>query len=396
MARLCLESDPRRRRASADRIIVRAALVKYPHLSLTDWPFVIVPSERFCTFMADRQRVQDDLSGLIRNLSRREPSSIHLLWAWFGAGKTHSLLYFRHLAEGRDGLMVVFTEFPKSVRTYADVVRPLARALPLEEVANQYLEVATHPHHRSRLQVEPEFSRALRVLVSGKPESSRIAARWLAGELLTAGDLRSIGLARSLRDTDDGIQFVSDLVHLVGDPMVGSPKRVVWIIDEFQRVAALPKASRLEVLAGLHSTFNSCPDRFTSIVSFSGKPAPQLPSWLTPELADRIGLEQTIVLPPLSKSEGLQFLRDVLGHFRPHGYSGHGDLPFQDDALGRVVDWVAKTGELKPRALMQYANAVLEIVDGEIEAGRSCEVSPEFVDRILRERRPLLDSADEE
>jgi hypothetical protein len=168
----------------------------------------------------------------------------------------------------------------------------------------------------------------------------------------------------------------------------------VWIIDEFQRVASLPKAARVEVLAGLHSTFNACPDYFTSIVSFSGKPAPKLPDWLTPELADRIGLEQTIVLPPMSRDEAITFLRDVLAHFRPGGYTGHEDSPFERGALLRVVDWVSKSGELKPRALMQFANAVLEVADGEFEAGAKPDLSEAFVDRILAERKPLLESSE--
>lgn len=367
----------------------------YEHLNLTDWPFVVVPSERFCTFMADRRRTAEDLRSLVSNLSRRRPSSMHLLWSWVGAGKTHSLLYLKYLS-GPTQLMAVFTEFPKTARTYADVVRQLARALPLELVANQYLDVVTHPRWDDRLHPEPDFQRAARVLVSGTDAASRIAARWLVGEELSVPELRSIGLTRYLKDSDDGIRYVSSLVGLLGNPMASSSWRLIWMIDEFQRLETLPPGARSQILSSLHSTFNACPDDFTAIVSFSGKPASKLPKWLTPELADRIGLERTIVLPPLSRTEAVGFLRDVLQHFREPGHRRNHDFPFEDGALEQVVSWVEKTGELKPRALMQYANAVLEVADHQIERGELDAISCAVVDGVLRERRPLLERDEEE
>lgn len=370
--------------------------VPYEHLKLTDWPFVVVPSERFCTFMADRRRTAEDLHSLVSNLSRRRPSSMHLLWSWVGAGKTHSLLYLKYLAGSTQSLMAIFTEFPKTARTYADVVRQLARALPLELVENQYLEVVTHPRWDDRLHPEPDFQRAARVLVSGTDEASRLAARWLVGEELSAAELRSIGLARYLKDSDDGIRYVSSLVGLLGNPMASSSWRLIWMIDEFQRLETLASGARAQILSSLHSTFNACPDDFTAIISFSGKPASKLPKWLTPELADRIGLERTIVLPPLSRTEAVGFLRDVLQHFREPGYRGDRDFPFEDDALEQVVTWVEKTGELKPRSLMQYANAVLEFADRQIAGGELKGISCAVVDGVLRERRPLFERSENE
>ena len=57
--------------------------VRYPHLHLVDWPFRIVPDESFYSFMADRTQLVSDIKTLLRNLSRRPSSSMHLMWAWF-------------------------------------------------------------------------------------------------------------------------------------------------------------------------------------------------------------------------------------------------------------------------------------------------------------------------
>jgi len=53
--------------------------VRYPHLHLVDWPFRTVPDESFYSFMADRTQLVSDIKTLLRNLSRRPSSSMHLM-----------------------------------------------------------------------------------------------------------------------------------------------------------------------------------------------------------------------------------------------------------------------------------------------------------------------------
>lgn len=71
--------------------------MKYPHLGLLEWPFRVVPDESFYSFMADREQLVSDIRTLLRNLSRRSASSMHLMWAWSGAGKTHTLRHMEYL-----------------------------------------------------------------------------------------------------------------------------------------------------------------------------------------------------------------------------------------------------------------------------------------------------------
>ena|SRR3990172_1415978 len=72
---------------------------QYNHLGLTRWPFPIVPEREFCTFLADRQQLRLDIAGLLTTLFRRDASSVHLFWSWFGGGKTHTLFYLANQAE---------------------------------------------------------------------------------------------------------------------------------------------------------------------------------------------------------------------------------------------------------------------------------------------------------
>jgi len=72
----------------------------YGHLGLRRWPFPVVPQREHCTFIAAREHLRKDVDGLIDTLSRRDTSSIHLFWSWFGAGKTHTLFYVANRTEG--------------------------------------------------------------------------------------------------------------------------------------------------------------------------------------------------------------------------------------------------------------------------------------------------------
>jgi len=98
--------------------------VRYPHLHLVDWPFQTVPDERFYSFMADRTQPVFDIKTLLRNLSRRPSSSMHLMWAWFGAGKTHTLRHLEYLCKTEfTNIVPIYIEFPKSTKNFLDIYR---------------------------------------------------------------------------------------------------------------------------------------------------------------------------------------------------------------------------------------------------------------------------------
>lgn len=95
----------------------------YTHLGLNRWPFPVVPEPDYCTFLAARSQVRMDVHEMVDALARRDTSSIQLFWAWFGAGKTHTVHYLSHYAaqaanaKGNNRLITVYTEFPKGAKS---------------------------------------------------------------------------------------------------------------------------------------------------------------------------------------------------------------------------------------------------------------------------------------
>ena len=105
----------------------------YQHLHLSQWPFAVVPRPEYCTFIAGRPQLKADIADLLRALSRRDTSSIHVLWSSFGAGKTHSLYYIASEARGACAkppamdMVPIYTEFPEQVRGFVDLYRALRK-----------------------------------------------------------------------------------------------------------------------------------------------------------------------------------------------------------------------------------------------------------------------------
>ena len=169
----------------------------YPHLRLTRWPFPTVPEQEFCDFIADRKQLCDEIEGLLSTLSGQDTSSIHLVWSWFGAGKTHTLYYFANRANrgasDHQQLRAVYSEFPKAARSFVDLYRSFAAGLDFDEVIDAYLEIATSPtaekFKRVVTMASPDLFTALHVLATGTVKDQMTAMRWLRGDTLAASEL---------------------------------------------------------------------------------------------------------------------------------------------------------------------------------------------------------------
>lgn len=366
----------------------------YPHLNLTDWPFRVIPDDNFCVFMADRSKVKEDLDTLLRNLSRRNSSSIHLLWAWFGAGKTHTLLHMKYLCKNKfDNLFPVYMEFPKTVKSFIDVYRGFIYAFDPSILCDAYLEVATSPKKdkiKSELQVlSQDLSKAIQFLCKDSDEDKEVILKWLRGEKLELKLLRDYGISRRIETDDDAIRVITWIIKLInfGSGVSDSVARLIWVIDEFQRIEQCRQNLRDEINSCLHSTFNKNPNSFSLIISFSGIPQKRLPSWFSKELEDRIGIEKVITLPPLMSSEAVTFVKDVLTHFR---YAEDKPItpffPFTKETVEQIIDFIQKKKfELKPRILMQFFSAILQTAEPLFEEKKIAYITFASAEKILKD-----------
>ena len=213
--------------------------------------------------------------------------------------------------------------------------------------------------------------------------------RWLRAEALPVSDCRKLGISRKITSSEDSSRVLGGLVRMFGlsassQNLINS--RLIWLLDELQRIDQLPPRIRDEINTGLHSIFNACPTGFSMILSFSGRPTETLPTWFSPELKDRIGRTKVMILPPMQTDDALKFVRDVLLHSRdPDNSEVDPYFPFSEKTCRTIIEDIQKHDELKPRAIMQAFNAVLQEADSQIEEKEIKVISPELAKQVLAE-----------
>jgi len=372
-------------------------VIKYPHLHLKEWPFRDVPDESFCSFIADRSQLISDINILLRNLSRRSTSSMHLMWAWFGAGKTHTLYHIEHLCKTDfKNIIPIYIEFPRSVKSFLDIYKSFIAKLDMDFVDAVYVEVFGD-NSKERIQKDlrhdyPDLASALKLHFMGGEQQQDIAVRWLRADCKELRLLKAIGVTKPIQNNEDIIKIMSWLIRLLrmkNIPSEDQSFRIIWMIDEFQRLEKCRTHVQEEINGCLHSVFNRCPDSLSIIISFSGHPEEKkLPSWLSKEVKDRIGIEKVLLLPPLRSDEAFKFIEDVLRHFRsPESDISNPLFPFTKESVNEVIKIIeTKKDELKPRRIMQYFKAVLEEAEPLIERGNVKIIDTDFVKQILKDR----------
>jgi hypothetical protein len=332
---------------------------------------------------------------MLRNLSRRDPSTAHILWAWYGAGKTHTLRHIAHLCRTQHpSLIPVYNEFPRGTRSFLNLYTAFVTSLDLELVQTAYLEVFTSPR-KEKAQRElkhefPDLSNALKMLCMGNQRQIATANFWLRGEKVPLRELRSIGISSRIEVAEQALQVMMWLLRLFNWASAEDESavcRILWMIDEFQRIEQCRRPVQEQINGCLSAMFNRCPRSFSLFLSFSGPPSKKMPPWMSKELADRIGMERVMVLPPLISDEARLFICDVLKHFRDEsGSSVPLAFPFEDEAVEALVDFVCSKSELKPRSILQACNAVLEEADLKIEDGDMGIIDAQFVRQVLKGR----------
>ena len=101
---------------------------------LDPWPFATVPDAERARIWAGRRERLNQLNGVLARWKRRRASEICVLWADFGQGKTHSLMFLKNRLDAIDGYVVHYAQLPalSSGSPFFAVYKQLMREFPLE------------------------------------------------------------------------------------------------------------------------------------------------------------------------------------------------------------------------------------------------------------------------
>lgn len=364
-------------------------------LGLMDWPFGIIPDPETTLIWADRHELLNQINRMLRRLTGTQVSSLHLLWADFGAGKTHTLLYLRQLALSKyNGLIYpIYLTLPKDARSFIDIYRAIVSSITVDKLMDIYSKLpkdsqvfsSANPFMGERLQ---SLSKVFKALNMGSDFIQQIARKWvLADQSISRQELISASLPDRIRTSDDAINTLSGISRL----LISYHYRLLILIDEFQRAGLLRRAIQNDIQAGLHTFFNNCPKGVSMIISFKFGSEREIRDYLSSELEDRAE-PQTIVIPVLKPEEAEEFLQDLVESVK----STDKQLKIDSDVIASIVSCVSSVGTMKPRTLIKTAGLILsegamDIIDGSIKTidnryvNEKCKILQPIIEKISGE-----------
>jgi hypothetical protein len=342
------------------------------------WPFDLVPRPGQPIIWADRAALKKDIHRLARRLGRHSAVSLHLLWADFGAGKTHALRYLQQEAEKGlyRSLLPLYSALPKGCRAFIDIYRAMVRGMQVDLLRHAY-QHATKTSGRQNVDKELagiwiNLPQCFRAIAIGNDVQMRTALAWLHSEPGVAlKDLHGLSILGRIRSTDEAVLALCGVVRLLN---LGGHTRVLLMVDEFQRVEGLRRQEQDDVNAGLHSFFNSSGHGISLLLSFSFGVEENIKHFLNRELLSRVD-PLRITIPMLSQADGIDFLNDVINQAR----QPTGSWPVTSDVVPAIVTVVAEKFDLTPRRLLKAAGLVFELAAMALEDEEITTLGKDYV-----------------
>jgi hypothetical protein len=334
-----------------------------------EWPFRIVVDDTFAKVWADREEVRRSIDTRMRRMVALPNSTVQLIWADFGAGKSHTL---RHIESrcghgSEESLVGVYTEVSVGLESLLGLYRSFAAALPSEVLEAAGSAVVSSGLAVPRAQGGRDLWQALRLIRSGNFDAGAVGREWLAApaRLPHQNVLKANGISGRIEDEARLVEVIVELVRILRT--VKPTAALVWLIDEFQRTAAMPAKKRDGLAKALVSLFNACSAGLHLVLSFSVAQQDAALQLLPPDLQSRARAFPMLSLPYLDTGNAELFVKELFDAFRAGEVRNDEPyMPLSRAGLGMIASQSHKatSGRLTPRVLMETLSAIfLDIYD---------------------------------
>jgi len=316
------------------------------------------------------------------------------MWADLGSGKSHTLQYIRQYFLHRPELKVlsIYAVMPKQIRNFIDVYRSLMVRLDLDFFADMFARIcnSTSSSKSTINKIFPDIPDAgaalLKIMQAESEKTQLLAKEWLrATPGITRRQLDVIGVNRRITTTDDAVATLGGIIRIV--QFTGEYQRVLFMLDECQRVGRFKLSVGQDVNTGLQTWYDSNPNRLTLIMSFGSGEEKFVRHLLSPELQSRED-HLRISMPLLTRTEALDFIKELLECFRVQGAPSPW-FPFTQELVEVVVNRITTESGVTPRVLMKAFEALLTEADYQIGNERNIQLNTseiiQIVDGALRD-----------
>lgn len=325
-------------------------------------PFGLTATPQSARCWAGRPSVLQRLERLRRAYQSRPDSSLDVVWANLGAGKSHLLYYFAQLLSAPDdqpGMIASVVEVPDHAKSFLDLYRRIVMELPLPILAKVIANSATD--------LPADLRKASHALLHGGSTERDLAKDWIWGGHPHIRDLRSaIGVGERI-ETD---QRAADILSAIARACASASIRLVLLLDEFQRLAPLQQKIRTAIQSNIRSVFSANASYFSTVIAIGSRAEQTALEVLPQELRTLMGVRPTVALPEMDEAEALQFIQERLAFFRPPQYSGSALAPLGDIAVKAALAHVREMdgARFTPRNVLQVLG---ELYDEAMATGTS-------------------------
>ena len=340
----------------------------------TGTPFALTASRETAHCWAGRPDLLAKLQRISQSLTGRPESSLDMIWANLGAGKSHALYFLDAELRSRERVVTALFEMPEQPKKFLDLYRRVVQEIPRDQVLKHLVDDA--PKHA------PDLRRAARAILHGGARERELAEDWLLAGRPALRDLRAAtGIATRIDDDRQACDVLADVVRALAKQKI----RLVILVDEFQRLSATQPRNRDGILANLRSVFSASPSHFSVVAAAASRLESNALALLPGELRTLMGMKPALSLPTMSEEEAFDFIVKRFSFFRPQGFDGDLFAPFGEVGLRSIVGFVARAGEgrLIPRTLMQACGWVY---DDLVSKGKSA-LDPALTEHLLGELR---------
>ena len=373
---------------------------------LRENPFTISPpTDPKRVIWAGMDVIKDEFDSVFREAKVSAPTQVVLCRGPIGGGKTHASLFFSSdknipkTSPSVQNIEVLRVQTPTETGNpardfYQDVMEQIRLDRIGEAIKKNVESVGQDVVERNLRQtmVSGDFVNALLKLFETSPISPGAGlplSAYFLGKCTTT-ELRKLGLNRNIEKTQDYFRVLAGVFHcLIGlseSPDVAEHNRLCLWIDEMENFIYFTPPQYRPFGQGLRELVDRLPHFFTLFMNFtltSPEEFEEIELVLGGYLTDRI--TRHIFFDEMKDQEKiLQYVREVLSHYRTQEEPKTPYSPFTEDALRALM---ANLQRRTPRDINKRChNALMKAFEkGIFEKGEDSAITPDFIQEISQE-----------
>ena len=381
-------------------------LIDWNLAGLRENPFTVSPpTNPKQAIWAGLKELKSEFKSVFREAKASAPTQVVLCRGSLGAGKTHASLFFGYdknipeTSPSVQNIEVLRVQTPTETGNpardfYLDVMEQIRLERIAKAVKKNVESVGRDAVDRNLRQtmVSGDFAKALLNLFEHSPISpgadSPLSAYFLGK--CTTTELRKLGLNRNIEKTQDYFRVLAGvfrcLTGLSDSTDVAEHNRFCLWIDEMENFIYFTPPQYRPFGQGLRELVDRLPYFFTLFMNFtltSPEEYEEIELILGGYLTDRI-TRQVFFHEVKDQEKLLQYVRELLSHYRPEEKPKTPYFPFTEDALRALTSNLQRG---TPRDVNKRCrNALMQAFEKRIfEEGKDSEITPKFVQEMSQE-----------